>query len=137
HGAAFVGINPLHAIPNRGLGVSPYSPVSRLYRSAAYLDIDAIPELAHSAQARALLNSDAVRAELAALRAGTTVQYERATLVARPILEALHRTFAAAHPSPNDARRAAYERYLAREGDTLTAHATFCALDEYFSAHGI
>jgi len=137
HGAAFVGINPLHAIRNRGFGVSPYSPVSRLYRSAAYLDIEASPELAHSDQARALLDSDAVRAELAALREGNTVEYERATMLARPILEALHRTFAAAHPSPNDARRAAYERYLAREGDALTAHATFCALDEHFAAHGI
>jgi 4-alpha-glucanotransferase len=137
HGASFVGLNPLHAIRNRGSAISPYSPVSRLYRSAAYLQIEDIPELAHSDDARALLASDAVRAELEALRLGTRVEYERATVLARPVLEALHRTFAAAHRSPDDPRRAAYDRYLAREGDTLTAHATFCALDEHFAAHGI
>lgn len=137
HGAAFVGLNPLHAIRNRGTAVSPYSPVSRLYRSAAYLQIEDIPEIAESDEARALLGNEALRAELAALRAGERVEYERATALARPILEALHRTFAAAHQSPNDARRTAYERYVAREGDTLTAHATFCALDEHFAAHGI
>ncbi len=133
HGAAFLGLNPLHDIPNRGAAVSPYSPVSRLYRSAAYLQVEDIPELAASDEARALLGNDALRTELAALRAGDRVEYERATTLARPILEALHRTFLAAHHAPNDTRRQAYERYVAREGDTLTAHATFCALREHFA----
>lgn len=137
HGAAFVGINPLHALRNRGAAISPYSPVSRLYRNPAYLHIESIPELAHSDDARALLESDPVRAELAALRAGDRVEYQRATRLARPILEALHRGFVAAHPSAGDPRRAAYDRYVAREGEMLTAHATFCALDEHCSALGI
>ncbi len=42
----FVGINPLHAIPNRKpFGISPYSPVSRLYKNFIYLDIENIPEV--------------------------------------------------------------------------------------------
>ena len=137
HGAAFLGINPLHALRNRGAAISPYSPVSRLYRSAAYLAVESIPELEHSEEARALLASDALRAELAQLRAGDRVEYERATRLARPILEALHRTFVSAHASPDDPRRAAYDRYVAREGDMLTAHATFCALDDHYTALGI
>ena len=137
HGAAFLGLNPLHALRNRGGEISPYSPVSRLYRSAAYLHIESIPELAESDEARALLASDALVSELAKLRSGDRVEYERATLLARPVLEALHRTFAVAHASPADPRRAAYDRYVAREGDPLTAHATFCALDEHFAALGL
>ncbi|HEY7877237.1 MAG TPA: 4-alpha-glucanotransferase [Gemmatimonadaceae bacterium] len=133
HGASFVGINPLHALRNTGHDISPYSPVSRLFRSPAYLDIEAIPELAASDAARALLSSTAVRAELADLRAGTRVEYERATSLARPILEALHSTFRTHHDAADDPRRAAYERYVTREGDALTAHATFCALDEHFA----
>jgi hypothetical protein len=35
-GCGFIGINPLHAIPNkRPYGISPYSPVSRLYKNRA------------------------------------------------------------------------------------------------------
>ncbi|HET9470156.1 MAG TPA: 4-alpha-glucanotransferase, partial [Usitatibacter sp.] len=102
-----------------------------------YLHLESIPELAHSDAARALLASDALRAELAQLRAGDRVEYERATLLARPVLEALHRTFAAAHASSDDPRRAAYDRYVAREGEALTAHATFCALEEHYSALGL
>ena len=131
HGAAFVGINPLHALRNRGYDISPYSPVSRLYRSAAYLDIDSVPELAESDAARALLSRDDVRAALAQLRAGDRVDYERATTLARPVLHALHRAFMAR--AAGDARRAAYDRYVAEQGDALTAFATFSALDESFA----
>ncbi|MBI4687819.1 MAG: 4-alpha-glucanotransferase [Nitrospirae bacterium] len=45
-GGDFVGINPLHAIPNTmPFGISPYSPISRLYKNFTYLDIEDIPEV--------------------------------------------------------------------------------------------
>lgn len=48
-GGDFVGINPLHAIPNTmPYGISPYSPLSRLFRNAVYLDINSIPDVASS-----------------------------------------------------------------------------------------
>ncbi len=45
-GCGFIGINPLHAIPNkRPYGISPYSPVSRLYKNFIYLEITAVPDV--------------------------------------------------------------------------------------------
>ena len=104
-GAAFVGVNPLHALRTIGGEVSPYSPVSRLYRNPAYLDVEAIPELAECEEARALLSDDAVRAELALLRASDRVEYNRRARLARPILEALHRYFVARRAVMNTASR--------------------------------
>lgn len=148
HGAAFVGVNPLHALRTVGGEVSPYSPVSRLYRNPAYLDIEAIPELAWCSEARAMLGDDSVRAELARIRSGDRVEYERSARLARPILEALHRCFMAGgaehrmahraeHPMEGRMegrmeRRNAYAAYREREGSALDDFATFMALDEHF-----
>ncbi|HEY9449695.1 MAG TPA: 4-alpha-glucanotransferase, partial [Gemmatimonadaceae bacterium] len=135
-GATFVGVNPLHAIRNRGGEVSPYNPVSRLYRNPIYLDIEAIPELADCAEARAMLASESVRAELARLRAGDYVAYERIASLERPILAALHRAFVernAGDPGTLGPRGRAYAVYLEREGAALTAFALFQALDEHFA----
>ena len=76
-GAAFVGVNPLHALFNRGGDISPYSPVSRLYRNPLYLALDAIPELAESRAAQTLLASPGLRAVRADLRTTDRVEYER------------------------------------------------------------
>ena len=44
--ADFIGLNPLHAIPDTyPYGISPYSPISRLYKNFIYLDIEEIPEI--------------------------------------------------------------------------------------------
>ncbi|HEU4584627.1 MAG TPA: 4-alpha-glucanotransferase [Gemmatimonadaceae bacterium] len=131
HGAAFVGVNPLHALRTVGGEVSPYSPVSRLYRNPAYLDIEAIPELVACSGARAMLSEDSMRAELARIRSSDRVEYERRARLARPVLEALHRCFTE-RGSSDDARQRAYAAYREREGLALDEFATFMALDEHF-----
>src|SRR6185436_16076428 len=82
-GAAFVGVNPLHALRNTRREISPYSPVSRLYRNPLYLDIDAIPELAESPSIARRLASRAMQATLARLRDGGRVDYPAVMAVKR------------------------------------------------------
>src|SRR6478672_4392991 len=92
-GAAFVGVNPLHALRNRGHDISPYSPVSRLYRNPIYTDVAAVPELNDCADARAFLDDPDTQAALVSLRSSTHVDYDRAWQLKRRALEMLHRTF--------------------------------------------
>ncbi|HEY0970460.1 MAG TPA: 4-alpha-glucanotransferase [Gemmatimonadales bacterium] len=133
-GADFVGVSPLHTLWNRGTEVSPYSPVSRLYRNPLYLDVEAIPELAESGEARAWLEEPEVRRELRELRESPRVEYVRVRELERPILEALHDTFARLHRGHDTERGLAYAEYLAEEGQPLVDFATFMVLDEVQTA---
>jgi 4-alpha-glucanotransferase len=120
-GAAFVGINPLHALWNRGRDISPYCPVSRLYRSALYLDLDAIPEFAESG------------ARVEALRRGLgggegALDYAAASAAKQAVLIVLHRRFVATHRGRETERGRAYAAYRAQEGEALADFATFLAI---------
>ena len=131
-GAAFVGVNPLHAMFNRGTDISPYSPVSRLFRNSLYLDIGAIPELTASSEARELLDSPGMRATHADLRGSDRVEYERIAAAVDPVLRALHATFLERRAS--DAERGErYRRYIEVQGDALESFAVFMALDAHLA----
>ncbi len=127
-GAAFIGLNPLHALFNRGGDISPYSPVSRLFRNHLYLDISAIPELSVSREAKEMLEAPEVRAVRADLRLGDRVEYERVARTLEPILRALHGTFMDRHGGGTD-RAEAFRAYVESQGDALENFATFMALD--------
>jgi 4-alpha-glucanotransferase len=135
-GSAFVGINPLHALRNSGGDISPYSPVSRLFRNIFYLDVTAVPELADSPEARRLVESERYGKVLAELQAAARVDYERVMALKRPVLDALHRTFAAQHRDRDGQRGRDYARFRADKGDALIDFATFCALEAHFGAQG-
>ncbi len=132
-GAAFVGINPLHAVANRGLDFSPYGPVSRLYRNALYLDPEAVPELAQSPAARALLGDPRLRARRAALEASSQIDHEAILDLMLPVLRELHATFTQV-ASP--ARMNAYAVYKDDEGEPLHLFATWEALAAYLAESG-
>ena len=131
-GAAFVGVNPLHALRNRGMDVSPYSPVSRIYRNVAYIDVERIPEMEASDEARSLVGSQPLATELARLRATDAVEYERVMAVKRPVLESLHRAFRSRLDDASFSRGATYRSYLQEQGTPLVQFATFLALQEHF-----
>lgn len=134
-GAVLVGTSPLHALRNRDDAISPYSPVSRLFRNLIYLDIPAVPEFAESDEARLLAGSRAHRDALARLRQTDLVQYEEIAALKRRALELLHAEFASRHGGRTTDRGREYARYLERQGEELTTFATFLALEEHFADH--
>ena len=132
-GADFVGVNPLHALLDRGKDISPYSPVSRVYRNPIYIAPELVPAVAASPEAWALVASDEVQAMLAALRAADSVDYEHVMTLKHRVLRAAHGAWQREQRSP---RRRAYERYLAEQGEQLERFATYLALDEHFHSSG-
>jgi len=127
-GGAFVGVNPLHANLARGSGISPYSPMSRIFKSPLYLDVEAIPELRESPEARALMASPSFGAALSALRAAPMLDYPELRALREPVLRALHRTFRAHHEYRATSRGLAWLSFQQRWQETLTDFATFTAL---------
>ena len=126
-GTDFVGVNPLHALFNRGWDVSPYSPVSRLFRNPLYIDVDSVPEVAESEEARAILNGPDGRAQLRALREASLVDYEGAIGLKLRVLAAAHRAF---RTRQRGERRAAYEEFVRQQDPDITRFAIWMALAE-------
>jgi 4-alpha-glucanotransferase len=129
-GAAFVGLNPLHALWNRGDGISPYLPVSRLFRNPLYLDLRRVPELAESESAQRKLAELESSGRLEALRERPRIDYAGVMEAKRAVLDACHARFAKAHRDAGMARGRAYWRWVEAQGELLEKFATFVALAE-------
>jgi len=129
-GASFVGVNPLHALYNRGMDISPYSPVSRLFRNPLYIDVEAVPELAHSEDARALIAADRTRHEIGNLRQATLVEYDRAIELKLRVLTALHATFRHRSAGGGAERARDYADFVRLRDPELTRFATWMTIAE-------
>lgn len=129
-GGSFVGVNPLHALLNRGHEVSPYSPVSRLFRNVAYLDVEAIPELHGAGDIDDRIAAPELRAELAALREDSHVRYEEVMALKEPVLTALHRRFVERERDTESARARAYRAFVRAQDPELTRFATWMTIGE-------
>ncbi|HTK49895.1 MAG TPA: 4-alpha-glucanotransferase [Gemmatimonadaceae bacterium] len=129
-GGAFVGVNPLHALRNEGYDVSPYSPITRLFRNPLYIAVEDVPELAHDEPARARIATPGFQGELAELRAAHMLDYGRIKALREPVLTSLHRTFVARERECATPRGRAYAAFVAREDPQLTQFATFMAISE-------
>jgi 4-alpha-glucanotransferase len=135
-GGAFVGVNPLHALLNRGNEVSPYSPVSRLFRNVAYLDVEAIPELRGATEIDHRIALPELRAELAALREDPHVRYEEVMALKEPVLSALHRRFVERERDTENPRARAYREFVRAHDPELTRFATWLTIGELQAARG-
>ena len=120
-GAAFVALNPLHAIANRQpYNTSPYLPQSSSFRNFLYLDVERVPGFVPESE---------YAEEAQALRETEFVEYERvAALKLRAAAHAFARFLEAAQ-APAEAHRA-FETYRHSEGEELHQYAVYCALDE-------
>jgi 4-alpha-glucanotransferase len=129
-GGSFVGVNPLHALRNEGYDVSPYSPITRLFRNPLYIAVENVPELAHDPWARERIASPEFQRELAELREAHMLDYGRVMTLRAPVLASLHRTFAARERDHATSHGHAYAQFVAREDPQLTQFATFMAISE-------
>ncbi|MEU5050042.1 4-alpha-glucanotransferase [Streptomyces sp. NPDC021096] len=128
-GSDFVQVNPLHAaVPGPPTDPSPYRPSSRRFPDPVHLRVEEIPEFAYltgAARARAdeLLAGAAALRE-AVLRRGELIDRDAVWDLKRRALELVR----AVPQSPG--RRAAYDDFLAEQGQALDDHSTWCALAE-------
>ncbi len=129
---SLVGINPLHAIPNTApFGVSPYSPLSRLYKNYIYLDIERIPEVEESDDARKFISSGKFRAHVDELRKKECVDYEAVAAVKEKILRKAFDIFFKKHYMRRTKRGREFQGYVSEEGSALESFALFMALRRY------
>ena len=100
-GAAFVGVNPLHAAGGRATAdPSPYSPTSRIFLNDLYLSLEAAPEMAACRKAQDLLASPEFQAAKARLAAAPLVPYGEVHRLKHRVLKLLYQTFCEAHGAP-------------------------------------
>ena len=124
-GAAFIALNPLHALANRQpYNISPYLPECAFYRNFIYLDVEKV-----SADCVGSLNLlDETRAEITALRASEFVEYER---IAKLKLYALGKIFGRLIAQGGSV---AFDAYRTEQGALLEDYATYSALWEEMHA---
>jgi len=129
-GASTIGINPLHALPEKT--ISPYSPSSRLFLNPIYLDIEGIPEFQAAPEIQKEVYSQAFQNRLQALRDGRIVDYAAVRSVKFSILEALYVVFCQHHLSPGSERALEFDHFVQSQGAALRRFSIFQALQEQY-----
>ena len=120
-GADGVGLNPLHALfDDKPADCSPYSPNSRLFLNALYIDVEQIPEFK--------ADKKAVSAA-ALLREGHVVDYQG---VAELKWRALRTAFEKFRTQPGAGRREDFDAFRAERAPLLSRFACFEVLRHKF-----
>ncbi|MBN2654170.1 MAG: 4-alpha-glucanotransferase [Nitrospirae bacterium] len=133
-GSSFVGINPLNAIPNKApFGISPYSPISRLYKNFLYLDLDSIAELVGLPEHQAMIRSEGFGAELEKLNRSNMIDYEKSASLKESALRMAFERFYTEHYLQSTQRSYEFKNYVSSQGWILRQYAAYMALSEYFA----
>jgi 4-alpha-glucanotransferase len=122
-GAGGVGLNPLHALfDDRPADCSPYSPNSRLFLNALYIDVEKLPEFSR--------HDFAGRDAISRSRQSDIVDY---IAVAELKWSALRSAFATFKASAKAERQSAFEKFRAERGPLLSRFACFEVLRHKFN----
>ncbi len=135
-GAAFVGVNPLHATVHRPGQFCPYNPVSRLFRDPLYLDPASVPEFPACPDALRILDSEAWNTRAERMRRSQRLDVAAAESTLFELLRPLFETFREREGNLADERRGSFALYRDEQGQALIDFATFEALADYFEASG-
>ncbi len=128
--ASFIGLNPLHAIPNRQpYNTSPYLPVCTFYKNLIYLDLEAIDDFRYSECARGIVAGERVQSQIRRLRNSEYVEYEQVQRLKLRVLKVLFRQFLREYRA-GTARAQEFRAYVEREGELLQDFAVYSALDD-------
>ena len=131
-GAAFVGLNPLHALfPSNPGHYSPYSPSSRHFLNALYIAVTDVPGYAECAAARVRVESADFQQELARLRATDYVDYQGVARAKFPLLAMLYEHFRRTELDRHTEQGRAFRAYLRERGEPLRRHALHDAIDAH------
>lgn len=122
-GGHLIGINPLHAITNKmPFGISPYSPLSRLYKNFIYLDMDRIGAEKDTS------------ADVRKLRRSRLIDYEGVASLKLRILKKSFERFLKEHYERASDLYKDFKGFLNEEGRLLELFATYMALSERFGS---
>lgn len=131
-GAAFIGLNPLHALfPADPAHVSPYSPSSRHYLNVAMIDVPRVPGYASDAGVQAAVAAPDFQAEVARLRALRHADAAGVVRLKFSVLRRLHARFRSHELLQGSALGEAFRAWRAAEGEPLALQSTFDALQAH------
>jgi malto-oligosyltrehalose trehalohydrolase/4-alpha-glucanotransferase len=133
-GAAVVGLNPLHTMfLDNPEHASPYSPATRLFLNALYIDVTRVPEFATCERCRMLVEAPGFKQKLAAAREAPLVDYDAVLQLKLPVLDVLFQQF---QERAEPQRREAFAAFRREQGEVLERLCRFQALREHFAAQG-
>jgi malto-oligosyltrehalose trehalohydrolase/4-alpha-glucanotransferase len=133
NGADVIGLNPLHAMfEDAPEHASPYSPASRLLLNVLNIDVEAVPELKTSPEARRLMESPEFQERLNACRASRLVDYGT---VAELKMKALRAIFDSCHADASP-RWESFQAFRRERGAEFEQSCLFLTLREHFARLG-
>jgi 4-alpha-glucanotransferase len=135
HGAAFVGLNPLHALFAANPGhFSPYSPSTRRFLNVLYIAVPEVEEYASCPAAQGLVASRAGAARLYELQQADRVDYRGVASLKLEVLRLLWREFEARHLRNATPRAREFQSYRSERDEALQLHALHEAVDAHVRA---
>lgn len=121
-GAAFIAINPLHVLQNTiPFGISPYSPLSRLYKNFIYLNISDIWPA-----------DNELKREILKLKDEKLIDYEKIASLKLGALMKAFKSFLERDYKKNTSLAEEFKRYVLTESEDLKLFSTYMALSEKF-----